>query len=184
VPPRTATLQPGSLAMALRRIIAIAICVAAPAVLAHADANPQRYAIKQDRPDTGSHLKRDQATSGFIPLNRRYSELSPEQQAFLKSDYEGLGPDDEPPFPRDGLETVLKAMAEVQRAVPAQGMLTLVVSVDAAGVATDAQALEAPNRDVAYLAAHVLMLEKYKPGICQGSPCAMQYLFRMHFTLR
>lgn len=49
--------------------------------LAQDAAPPARYSIKQASPSTGSNIPRNDVTSGAIPLNRRYSELTREQQA-------------------------------------------------------------------------------------------------------
>jgi hypothetical protein len=63
------------------------------------------------------------------------------------------------------------------------GALTLAVNVNAAGKAVSVEVLRSPDMQMAKLVATVLMLQAYKPAICKGSPCEMQYPFRMNFTV-
>ena len=63
---------------------------------AESDQLPQ-YKLKQPEPTTGTNIRSDVA-SGAMPFDKRYGELTPEQQGRLKSQYERMGPEDEPPF--------------------------------------------------------------------------------------
>ena len=123
-------------------------------------------------------------TSGAIPLNRRYSELTRDQQAILKSRYEAIAENDEPPFPVDGLEPLFAAISKGQQKSLAQGVMEIQVEIDANGDAKAARVFQSPDADLTRFAASVLMLSKYKPGVCAGTPCAMAYPFRMTFSVR
>ena len=154
------------------------------AALAQDAAPPARYTIKQASPTTGSNIPRNDVTGGAIPLNRRYSELTREQQAILKSRYEAIAENDEPPFPVDGLEPLLSAISKGQQKFLARGVMEIHVEVDANGSAKSAQVFQSPDADLSKFAATVLMLTQYKPGVCAGVPCAMAYPFRMTFSVR
>ena len=145
---------------------------------------PARYTIKQASPSVGTNIPRNDVTSGAIPLNRRYSELTREQQALLKSQYEAIADNDEPPFPVDGLEPVFAAISKGQQRFLARGAMEIHVDIDDKGEAKAVRVFKAPDADMTKFAVAVLMLTKYKPGVCAGMPCAMAYPFRMTFSIR
>ena len=150
-----------------------------------ADEQPgSRYSLKADLPDTGSSIRRDVVTSSRIPFDKRYSELTSEQRELLKRQYERMGNDDEPPFPVDGLGPIYKALAAAQKKLLVEGSMVLFVEVDRGGQATSVSVLRSPDPEMTRVAAAVLMLEKYKPAVCDGAPCKMQFPFRMEFKTR
>ncbi len=148
------------------------------------DQSAPRYSLKQDQADTGSNIRRDVVAGSVIPLDKRYSELTPEQQAFVKSQYEQLGPNDEPPFPIDGLGPIYKAIAAAQQKLLVSGNLTVAVEVNNQGEATSVSVLRSPDPQMVKFVASVLMLQKYKPASCGGIPCKMQFPFRITFQTR
>ncbi len=164
--------------------VLIVLLVSAVAVLAQDNAPAARYTIKQESPSTGSNIPRNDVTSGAIPINRRYSELTREQQGILKSRYEAMPDTDEPPFPVDGLEPLLAAMSKGARRFQPRGAMEIHVAIDANGVAKAAQVFQSPDPEMAKFAAAVLMLTQYKPALCAGTPCAMSYPFKMTFSVR
>jgi hypothetical protein len=55
--------------------LAAALLMSVPWIAFAADpATPQRYSIKQDRPDTGSHILRDVVSGSALPLDKPYGE--------------------------------------------------------------------------------------------------------------
>jgi hypothetical protein len=76
--------------------------------------------LKQPEWSTGTNIKKEVA-SGDIPFDKRYSELTPEQRDQLKSQYERMGPEDEPPFPANGLGPIYKAIAAAQQKLLVEG---------------------------------------------------------------
>jgi len=144
---------------------------------------PPVYSIKQDVPSIGSNIPRKVATSSEIPLNRRYSELTPAEQDLVKSRYEAMMPLDEPPYPVDGLLPLFNAVRKVQDKVLAQGELSMFVDVDAQGQATSVSVMKSPDPTLTQAVASVLMLTKYKPALCRGQACSMGYPFRMTFSV-
>ncbi|KQU76017.1 MULTISPECIES: energy transducer TonB [unclassified Rhizobacter] len=165
--------------------LAAALLLSTPWIACAADpATPPRYTIKQDRPDTGSHILRDVVTGSHVPFDKPYGELSPQQQAIVKSQYEAMGTNDEPPYPLKGPQSLYKAMAAGQDHLRARGHLSLLVDVDSRGEAQSVSVLVSPDPLLTKYAAGVLMNAKYKPARCDGAPCAMQYPFRINFTMR
>ena len=42
---------------------------------------------------------------GALPYDRSYEQLTPEQKAVVRAEYDSVGPNDEPPYPKYGLAT-------------------------------------------------------------------------------
>jgi hypothetical protein len=144
---------------------------------------PPIYALKQEVASTGTNIPRRAVTSGRIPLNRRYADLTADEKDVVKSAYEAMYPLDEPPYPADGTLPIFRAVRTLQSKLLAQGDLTLFVDVDAQGKATAVSVMQSPDPKLAQAVAEVLMLTKYKPAVCRGQPCSMGYPFRMTFSV-
>ncbi|HZP65590.1 MAG TPA: hypothetical protein VFB32_04720 [Rudaea sp.] len=142
------------------------------------------YTVLQDRPETGTHIARAVAEGARIPLDKSYAELSPAQQHALKAEYSGLGVNDEPPFPSAGLKRVYQALAGSYEVAPASGELALLVDVDAKGDPGGVTVVRTPDPRSARRASAALMREKFKPALCSGHPCAMQYRFDVMIAAR
>jgi len=144
---------------------------------------PPVYAVKQQIATTGSNIPRNAVTSSKVPINRRYAELTPDEQEVVRSAYEAMRPLDEPPYPIDGLKPVFEALREVQRKVLAEGELSMFVDIDPLGQATAVSVMKSPDPKLTQVVAAVLMLTKYKPAVCSGRPCQMAYPLRMTFKV-
>ena len=143
-----------------------------------------QYSLKQDEPRTGSNLKRTTLKGGPVPFNLRYSELTAEQQGFVKSEYEHLGPSDEPPYPVDGMTLIYKSMVKAQKAFNPIEDISAAVDIDSLGDAKSVVFFGKPDPNMKQFVASLLMLQKYKPAVCGGVPCNMQFPFRMRFETR
>lgn len=155
--------------------------VASPAALAQEIAAP-RYTMKEERPRTGSNLRRDTLV-GPLPLNRRYEDLSPEERRRFHARYVQLGPGDEPPFPEDGLGAVYGPLHKAigLGRIP-RGVLEAIVHVDATGQATQVEILSSPAPELAKLTVLIGMEVRFKPAKCAGAACAMG--FPVHLRIR
>lgn len=142
-----------------------------------------RYGIRQDQAGTGSNIRRN-AVTGSIPFDKRYDELTPEQQELFRSQYQRLGPRDEPPFPANGLATVYKAISVAQNFMQVQGNLSLFVEISSKGEPLAVSVFESPDPQIARAVASILMLEKYKPALCDGTPCQMGFPVRLQLELQ
>lgn len=168
-----------------RQLLCVFVCSALVTPTAWADEPlpPPRYSLKQDTADTGTNIKRSVVERSAIPLNRRYEQLTADERALVKSQYESMAADDEPPFPAYGLAPIYKAIADAQQNLLARGPLTLFVNVDAQGVAQSVSVIASPDARMAAAAAQALMRHPYKPARCAGQPCAMDYPFRMDLVV-
>ena len=159
------------------------LCLAIGTVCAQ-DQNLPRYSLRQDQADTGTNIKRDVVSGSAIPIDKRYSEFTSEEQAHVKSWYERMGPNDEPPFPLDGLRPLYSAVAAAQQKLLVTGSLSVAVAVNTQGEATSVDVFRSPDSQMTRVVASILMLQKYKPAFCSGVACAMQFPFRIEFTTR
>jgi hypothetical protein len=168
------------------RIATAVLCVLALASCAFAQAqeSPREYAVNQSVPETGSHIARAIATSARIPLDKSYAELTPQQQGIVKSEYDHMGGADEPPFPVSGLQPIYKAIANAEPTVSSDGGLIILVDVDSKGDATSTTIVQAADPQIAKIATSALMREKYKPAMCNGIACKMQFRFHVLLSAR
>lgn len=150
------------------------------AFTAHAD--DDKFRMKADQADTGSHLKRDTAISS-LPFDKTYEQLTEAQKNQLRGVYEHMGPADEPPFPVHGLKHLFKGLEEVQRRLAVRGRLDVRVMVGPDGEPQDVKIYETPDPDLAKAVAFLLLKEKYKPALCEGKPCSQEFPFRVLFEM-
>jgi len=142
---------------------------------------PSQYPTKNTSSatqETGTIIKKQIRWNSKIPLDKSYAELTPEQKAELRAMYENLPEGDEPPFPENGIRPIFNAIRKAQRLRQASGELNMAVTVG-----PDGQAIKVEDRGGVYdiqmteIAQQVLLLTKYKPAVCNGHPCTMQFRF-------
>ncbi len=160
-------------APALGALLALSTC------LAHG----QEYRMKEEDARTGTLLKRDNARLS-LPPEKTYAELSGTDKARLRDMYENMGPDDEPPFPARGYRSLMRAMSTVQEKLQVAGTVDMGVIVGPDGRASEIKVYGSSDPQLTTVIANVLVLEKYKPALCRGTPCTQEFPFRMNFTLR
>ncbi|TFV99535.1 TonB family protein [Oxalobacteraceae bacterium OM1] len=138
--------------------------------------------LRQDA-QTGSNIRRSSVRS-VLPPEKRYAELTPEQQAYVRSLYESMPAGDEPPYPLNGMAPILQAIVDAQQVLRVEGPLSLEVRIDRQGEATAVDILKAPSPEMAKAAGSIAMLTRYKPAVCGGKPCAMAFPIRLEMTLQ
>jgi len=153
-----------------------------PAAQAHATATQKYGTFKQE--ETGSHLARPSITGLAVPPDKAYADLTLEEKSVVRSSYDRMAAADEPPYPLQGQRPILDALRQIGQKVQAEGKLSMVVSINEQGQATKVSVLSSPDPQMTQAMANVLMLQKYKPAVCGGVPCVMDYPLRMNFTLR
>jgi len=141
---------------------------------------PERFDIKQDEPSVGSNIPRREIHGLAVPLNRSWVQLTPEQQTLWKSQYDAMPVADEPPFPLESLGALNKSVGQSLRGQFESSKLDLNVRIDADGNATAVSIFAAPSPKIARNAASVLMASKFKPAICAGQPCTMDFPFKLN----
>ena len=145
------------------------------------ESTPQ-YTIKEDGPRTGSGILRNGVTFNLLPINKRYSELSATDRARLHSLWDALPEGDEPPFPAKGLKPVHQALYKAQARLGVEGELHLLATVDAQGDVVEVKTFGSPSPEMTQYAAAVVLRTKFKPAICAGTPCRMDFRFSYEFV--
>jgi hypothetical protein len=164
----------------LRRVAACLMATAALSVSA-AELPRKQFEIRVDK--IGTRLGRSAARSEELPLNRRYADLDAHEKAIVRANYENMPADDEPPFPAEGLLPIFDALYRgAEKHVP-MGLLTLVADVDAEGKVKHVDSFGKVDPDFARFASRVLVATPFKPGVCSGKACSMQYVLRMQFGI-
>ena len=146
-----------------------------------AAADEATFSLRETDPHSGTRINRRTVESGRLPFNRAYADLTVEQKEIVRNWYEGLAPDDEPPYPRSGLGPIYQRIGDAQRTLQAKGSARLDVEIDSKGVAQSVKVYESPDPNVTKLVAAVLMQADYKPGRCAGLPCRMWMPFQINF---
>ncbi len=166
--------------IALRAIFIAAVVVLTPAT---ATSIEDQHTVREEQPRTGTRIRRDLA-SWEIPINKRYEDLSPEHQDMIRSAYENLADSDEPPYPVKGMQAFLKQTTKVQQALLQHGAFRAAALVDAKGAVQSIDVIETPSAEMSQLMAMVLFETQFKPGLCAGQPCQMEFPVMIKFAVR
>lgn len=148
-----------------------------------AQAPPAEYGIRFDSPEPGSMIRRQAVRGSVLPINRTYAQLTAEERAILHGWYENIPPGDEPPFPAEGLKPVFEAFRQGQAKFPATGEMFLIATVEADGKVSEVKVIGSPSPEMVKFAASVLILTRFKPGVCGGQPCRMEFPLRQYFGI-
>ncbi|MFT3820019.1 MAG: hypothetical protein QM750_20810 [Rubrivivax sp.] len=146
-----------------------------------ATAQQPQHAIREDAPRVGSNIRRNLAESASIPVNLPYEQLSPADRRQFHENYVSIADGDEPPA---GLQAVLKPITQAQQRLLSRGELFLVATVSAAGEVTTVTAHGSPSPEMTKFAAQALLLTPFKPAVCGGQACEMEFPLRIRFTVR
>jgi hypothetical protein len=73
---------------------------------------------------------------------------------------------------------IVDDVATISGKLDAKGFVSIHVNVDAKGNATGVKVMNTPNLEIAKAIAYVLVKAKYKPAVCDGAPCEMEFRFR------
>ena len=163
-------------------LLAAAFTAFIPSV-ASSQETPPEYSIREAQPRTGTSVQRKIISASRIPLNKRWDELSPEVKAEINGFYERMGSDDEPPFPAEGMRKIYDAVAKAQARLGVRGELILVARVNSIGEVTEIKAIGSPSEEMTKFVASVLFITKFKPALCRGQPCKMEYPLMFDFSV-
>jgi hypothetical protein len=166
--------------------VAVIACVYLGVVarLCRAQQAAPEYSVQEDAPRTGSIIRHDQVSSTILPLNRTYQQLTPEQRGYVNSWYEYVAPGDEPPFPLDGLRPIFDAVRKGQEKLGVRGRLLFVATVEPDGKVSTVKAYGSPSPEMANFVGTVLLITKFKPAVCSGRPCRMDFPLSYQFKVR
>ena len=132
----------------------------------------------------GSSIRRYRVEGGGIPFDKRYDEMTAEEKAAVKALYEKIEPGDEPPFPANGMLSIHDAVSRAQKKLAVTGDLTVVATVSPSGDVLQVKAIGSPSEPMVKFVAAILYRTKFKPAICHGVPCKMDFPIFYRFNLR
>jgi len=154
---------------------------------AQAEAPAEEPAYKEFREHSIGRIKETAWGSGRgLPINYSWQELSAEDQARFKAQYEGLGETDEPPYPVGGPKSFMSLVSTIQQRLidngeEVRGEFTALVKVSPSGKVAKVQVFRTPNTELAQWIGKVLISTPFKPAICAGTPCEMDYPVKILF---
>jgi hypothetical protein len=161
---------------------ALALAGQALLPLAFAQTRPE-YSIREEQVRTGSIVRRILVGPARIALNLPYEKLSEDDRARFHQQYEEIRPGDEPPFPVGGLKSILDPIRMAQQVFLVKDNLFLVARIDSTGKTTEIFSIEASTPQMTKFAAQVLAATKFKPAVCSGAPCAMEFPLQVAFRI-
>lgn len=109
------------------------------------------------------------------PFNANWNGLSLEQKKAVKSQYESLPANDEPPYPTGGLGDLLENIRWQALRLGIEGNWRLEAMIGTDGKVESVGAPKSTNQDFAKATAAVIYHTAFKPAVCGGSPCAMKF---------
>ncbi|MFN0185394.1 MAG: hypothetical protein ACKVQR_16400 [Aquabacterium sp.] len=134
----------------------------------------------------GSGLRATSAQQGQavrqVTDARPYQALSATERAQLHDQYERMDAGDEPPYPLAGMAPLMDGMSRAQSKVPVRGWLRLVADVNASGKVVNVAAYGTAPKPMAEFGAKLLAMTAFKPAVCKGRPCAMQFPLELDFA--
>ncbi len=154
-------------------LAAIGVLMNSSAALAQRS-EPSAFGIKSDTAPLGTRIKDDRVILR-VPPERSYAELTSEQKARVKAVYHEMAPDDEPPYPVGGVKLLYTAISDAQKVALVEGQLLLVANVASDGKLVDVKVYKTPSEDLAKAISSFLLIQKFKPAVCAGKACAMEY---------
>jgi hypothetical protein len=145
--------------------------------------NTTQQILHEASGETGALMPKGLTWNSSIPLNKTYAELTPRQKADFHALYQSMAPGDEPPFPLEGMKPIFTALKKAQYKLKARGELNFAVTVGPDGKATKVEDYGSTDKhEMSEFAGSVLLMTKFKPAVCNGKPCAMQFPFRLRLT--
>lgn len=141
------------------------------------------FSATESAPETGTRLRKDVGSTSLYPLDKPWQRFSEEEKARVRELYEDMRPGDEPPFPARGMRPVLETLSRVMGAAGKRGVVHLEMTVDAEGKTTTFKIYEMPDLDTAKYVAAVFNSTKFKPALCAGKPCRMDFPFKVRIRL-
>jgi len=156
--------------MKVSKVLAIVVLIT---LSSNAFASTKQYRLMGEAP-FGTRIRSVDATSP-IPFNKRYVELSDEQQELFRSRYQNLSENVQPPFPIKGLRAIYRPILKKNKSLADKGTLSLSIFVDESGLVESLTVVESPSIEMQKYVSEVLRDVKFEPAICAGDPCDMEF---------
>ena len=144
--------------------------------------NRERYKLRENSHIGGLLLGTEIGNAVWVlPFDKPYAALTKDQQTMVRSQYEQMSESDEPPYPIDGLGSIYDPVARAQQRLLVKGQFYAMVEVDAIGQPTAVAIHRTPSAKVSKFVAAIILATKFKPALCDGTPCSMGFPVRVEF---
>lgn len=157
------------------RMLACAFVTAACVNPLHAQVSAPEYGVKLESAATGSSVRRYNLALSPVPVNRSFGELSAEERQTVRLWFASLNPSDEPPYPKEGLRPIYAAISKAQQLILTWGKLKARAWIDVTGNVDRIEFLELPDPRLREVMIATLFPMKFKPALCGGTPCEMEF---------
>ena len=158
--------------MKAREAVRRAVCVLAAAVIwwagvgeAMAGDDAAFRFRGADYTATGSHVERRLTWSARLPFDKTFAELTAAQQAYIRDQYDGLAPNEEPPYPGDGMAMIVRLVDKRASQIIGKGdkgPVVAVAKVDDKGVVTAVSVFKTPGAPLTDALTYALMSTPFK----------------------
>lgn len=139
------------------------------------------YSLAADRAYTGTRIKHANVSGNNVPFRKSWDAMSAAEQRSVRREHGMLHEDDEPPYPANGTANLFRSISEGQSAILTTGYLRMDAMIDSTGAPSTVTVFSSPDPGMTKVATFVLMKEKFKPGLCSGTPCPMVYSVAIQF---
>ena len=114
--------------------------------------------------------------SSKVSLQKSFAQLPEEEQQIVRAAYSDLVAEDTPPFPKNGLKSLLKPYIEKFKWYGGDFKVgTLFALVNKDGNVTELRAQEGVNPEVVRYMTRIFKATEFDPGLCAGAPCDMHF---------
>jgi hypothetical protein len=124
-------------------------------------------------------VRRARDEVGPLPYDARYGDLSPAERDLVRSAYDAMPADDEPPYPAQGMGALMRPLVHAAHEMYIDGTIDALVEVGPDGAPRSVAVYRSPEPIFTKVVASVLMGASYKPALCKGVPCTMQFPLRV-----
>ncbi len=113
--------------------------------------------------------------SSAVPPWKGYAQLTPDEKSVVRAGYGALGAGDEPPYPLAGTQAIIRAIHRDAAPAGRESTVHVVARVSADGTVEHVDVRSAPYPAMGQRLASMLKKSAFKPAMCKGEPCAMEY---------
>ena len=139
---------------------------------------PEQFIMMHADPALGTHI-RARSFVLDVPPAKNYADLTEQQKSRVRAKYPPMTDKDEPPYPVGGVRELYTVLSDVQHYFKTAGELDMVATVKVDGSVKVVSVFKTPDWKMMEYAAQVLAVQKFKPALCDGAPCEMDYPVRM-----
>ncbi len=138
--------------------------------------------VRSDTQRTGTFI-RQSLLGARVAADKDYADLSAADKAWVRADFAPMAESDEPPYPVGGVKALTAGIVQAQVKMRLQGHLRLVAKVEADGSVSRVDAIATPDEQMGKGVAAMVMLQKFKPALCKGQPCSMDFPVNVRLSI-